>query len=97
VIIYDLDIVSVALLPLKTDAPLVVDANIPLTCSLPNELFQMIGQWDSQIIDGESIVNHSKFLQCDLLNIKRQLARRLALVNLLSGNVFETLYHSIIL
>jgi hypothetical protein len=84
-------------LPLKTDAPLVIDANAPLTCSLPNELFQMIGQWDSQIIDGESIVNHSQFPQCDLLNISRQLARRLALVNLLSGNVFETLYHSIIL
>ena len=56
----------------------------------------MIGRWDSQIIDGESIVNHSQFPQCDLLNIKRQLARRLALVNLLSGIVFEALYHVII-
>jgi hypothetical protein len=96
VIIYDLDIVSVALLPFKTDAPLVVDANAPLTRSLPKELFQMIGGRDSQIIYGEGIVNHSQFPQCDLLNIRRQLARRLSLVNLLSGIVFETLYHVII-
>ena len=88
---------GVALLPLKTNAPLIVNADTPLTCSGTTGFFQPIGGWNSQIIDGEGIVNHAQFPQGDLLNIKWQLAGRLALKNLLSEVVFEGFYHGFIL
>lgn len=95
-IIYYLNSISVMLLPLETYAPLIVDADTPLTCPVAGEFFQPVGGWNSQISNGAGIVDHTQLSQSDLLNVMRQLPGRLALINLLSEVIFKSLYHGYI-
>jgi hypothetical protein len=72
VIINDLDIVRISFTPLKTDTPLIVNSDTPLTFPITFKLFQSIGWWDSQVVQGNGIVDHTQFPYSDLLNIRRQ-------------------------
>jgi hypothetical protein len=52
VIIHDLDLVGVSVSPAKTQAPLIIDANAVLTCSLTLQRFQAIAWRGRQIAEG---------------------------------------------
>lgn len=93
VIIRDFNIVGVAVFPPKTDTPLVVDPNAPLTRAIPAQFFEMVGGRDSQIVDSDGVVYHAQFPQSDLLNIGGQLSRALTLIDLLCFVALEGSYH----
>jgi hypothetical protein len=77
VVVYDLDINRIAILPNKTDTPLVVDTDTELTATISGQLFQPVGWRDAQVLQGQGPVEHSQLAQRNLLNISRQLARQL--------------------
>lgn len=49
-IVDDSYIMCVAVLPAKTCAPLIVDANAPLPFPIARQFFQPVPRWDTQII-----------------------------------------------
>ena len=56
VIVNDLDFMGVAILPGKTDPPLVIDTNTVLAASPALELLQSIPWWHAQVFKGISRV-----------------------------------------
>jgi hypothetical protein len=60
-VIDDLDIVGVPSIPPETDAPLIVDANAPLSFSFPSQFLQPVGRWDTEEIKAGSSVNQGQF------------------------------------
>jgi hypothetical protein len=49
VIIYDLNVVSIAISPRETNAPLVIDSNAVLAGPIATEFFEAIGRWRSKV------------------------------------------------
>jgi hypothetical protein len=52
VVVHDLDLVSVARVPSKADAPLVVHADAVLTLSVAPELLESVARRDAKVIEG---------------------------------------------
>jgi len=71
-VIDDLDIVSVPFIPSETDAPLIVDANAPLSFSIPSQFLKPVARWDKEKIMAGSAVNQGQFSKCGFLNIPWQ-------------------------
>ena len=71
-VIDDLDIVSVPFIPSETDAPLIVDADAPLTFSIPSQFLKSVARRDKKKIDARSAVNQGQFSKCGFLNIPRK-------------------------
>ena len=90
-------LISIAALPLKAHAPLVVDANTLLTFSISAQFFQPICGRHAQIMGVDGVVYHTQLAQSDLLNIGWQFTRTLSLINLSSLFIFEGSYHSLII
>ncbi len=76
-------------MPVKTDTPLLVNADTVLPCPVSFELFQAICRWDTQIIQGHSAVQHPELAQGDLLDIVWQLPGALSEKDLFSFFAFE--------
>lgn len=70
-IIDDFNIIGVTAFPSKTNTPLVVDADAPLTGSIAAQLFQPVGGRYAQVSKGDCIVDHAKLAQGDLMDIRR--------------------------
>ncbi len=51
VIVDDLDLIGIAVVPAKADAPLVIDSNTVLACSLPREPLESITGRHSKALD----------------------------------------------
>jgi len=49
VIVYDLNVVGIAISPRETDAPLIIDSNTVLAGPIAAEFFKAIGWWHSKI------------------------------------------------
>jgi len=60
-IIYDLNIVSIAIAPHKADTPLIVDANTVLPVSVAFERFQSITRKRRQVAQFRGYIQLSKF------------------------------------
>ena len=71
-VIDDLDIVSVPFIPSETDAPLIVDADAPLTFSVPSQFLKPVARWDKEEIKAGSAVIQGQFSKSGLLNIPRK-------------------------
>ena len=67
--IHDFNIMRIAILPFKTNAPPIVDADAILPSSISAQFFQSIRRWNAQVIQGYSTIEHPQFAQGDLLNI----------------------------
>ncbi len=78
-IVHYLDTVGIAILPLKTNAPLIVDANAVLTLSITRQLFEAIGQRYAQILQNLGSIQDLKFPSRDSLDALRESARELAI------------------
>ena len=68
-VIDDLDIVGVPFVPPKTDTPLIVDADAPLTFSIPSQFLQPVGRWNTKEIKAGSAVNQGQFSKDGFLNV----------------------------
>jgi hypothetical protein len=68
-VIDDFDIVGVPFIPPETDTPLIVNADAPLSFSIPSQLLQPVGRWDTEEIKVGSAVNQGQFSKGGLLNI----------------------------
>ena len=58
-VIRDLSIERVTASPLKTDSPLVIDADAMLPCTVAAKFFKSIRGRDSQVIEVDGVVDHS--------------------------------------
>jgi len=58
-VIRDLSIERVTASPLKTDSPLVIDADTVLPCTTAAEFFKSIRGRHAQVIEVDGVVDHS--------------------------------------
>jgi hypothetical protein len=78
-VINDLRIKRVAVLPSKTDTPLIVDSNAPLARPIAGELLQPVCWWNTKVFQGVGSIQHAKLSQRNLLDRLRQPAGALKL------------------
>ncbi len=71
VVIDDLHVEGIALVPDKTDPPLVINANAVLTGTLPVKRFEAVGRRDAEVIQDSGIIEHTQFAPSHLLDIPR--------------------------
>ena len=93
-IINNLNIVCILFLPFETDSPLIVNANAMLSLSLPEQCFKLVSRRQSQVLDRRTPIQHPELSKCGLLNIVRQLFRKLTMKYLLRFTTLEALYHN---
>jgi hypothetical protein len=62
-----LDLVGVAVAPLKADSPLIVDADAVLASAVACQFFQPIAWGDTKIIQYLGCIHQQQFPQCDSL------------------------------
>jgi len=72
-VIDNLDCISIAVFPNKTDTPLIIDADTVLSFSRSFQRFKPIGRWHTEVFKPPRIVQHSGFSMRDKLNIYGQL------------------------
>lgn len=68
VIINDFNVVGIAIMPAKTDAPLIIDADAVLSLSVTREYFQTIARRDSQFTNLRNLIQMIKLAKsntCD--------------------------------
>jgi hypothetical protein len=82
-IINDLHFVCVIAPPRKTNPPPLIDAHALLALTVSSQLLQVIRWQHLEVNEGASIVQHSQLPICNLLDIRGQGARELALQYLL--------------
>ena len=73
VVINDFDIMRIALLPSKTDPPLIVDANAVLPHSITGELLESVTRRHAQVLQRGGRVELDQFSQRDTMDRLRQL------------------------
>ncbi|MNL61162.1 hypothetical protein D3C87_1850520 [compost metagenome] len=87
------DIARTSFFPDKADAPLVIDANAPLTCPFALEAFQPIAGRHTQVLQGAGGVQQAQLAQCNALNVAGQLVAALALPDQLRLGIGKALDH----
>ena len=92
-VINDLHVISIALAPFKTNAPLVVDANTVLALTVARQFFEVVGWWYPQILQRVCAIKEFKLPPCTTLDGLRQLARELAPKQFCGFFVRKTLDH----
>ena len=92
-VINDLHVISIALAPFKTNAPLVVDANTVLALTVARQFFEVVGWWYPQILQRVCAIKELKLPPCTTLDVLRQLARELAPKQFCGFFVRKTLDH----
>ncbi len=68
-VIDDLYVEDIALVPDKTDPPLVINADAVLTDTLPVKRFEVVGRRDAEVIQASGIIEHTQFASSHLLDI----------------------------
>ena len=71
VVVYQLHLVSIALSPDKTEAPLIVDSDTVLTPSVTRERFQPISRRNPEVVEVEGVVQDHEFLLRPSLDTQR--------------------------
>jgi hypothetical protein len=70
-VVHDFDCECIAILPVETDPPLVIDEDAVLTRPVASKHLKAIGRRDSQIIHCDSAIQHAQLAEGYLLNIAR--------------------------
>jgi hypothetical protein len=71
-IIHDLNLEGITIVPAEADAPLIIDANAPLTSAIADEPFEAVGRRNPQVFNGRGPVQHPQLAKCDRLNGLRE-------------------------
>src|ERR1700687_4076985 len=69
VIVDDLDILRAGLRPSEADAPLVIDANTPLSCTIPFQRLETVARRHAQIIQSFCCVQQTQLAKSDCLDV----------------------------
>jgi len=77
VIVDDFNIERVVVYPAKTNSPLLVDSNTPLSFAIASQGFEVIRGRNSKVVERDRPMQHSEFSHRNGLNIARQAARTL--------------------
>jgi hypothetical protein len=72
VVVHDFNVIGVALTPIKTDSPLIIDPDRILSATIAQKLLQSISRDPSNLIESRSRVQSDKFLQCSALHVGRK-------------------------
>jgi hypothetical protein len=94
VIVDDLDVVRIAILPSKTDTPLVIHSYAVLTCSVSNQPLQAVARRATQVFERFSRADNSQFSQHDPQQLSREPADGLSLEESFGITVGEAPDHS---
>src|SRR5262245_89272 len=97
VVVDDLDVEGVVVLPDEADAPLIVDANAVLTCSVPFQVLQMVTGRYAKVLDRPRIVDEQKLDACPPLEIKSETTYGLPVEDAFGVAISEASYHTAIL
>jgi hypothetical protein len=92
-VINNLHIVSVALLPGKTNTPLVINANAILSLTVAVKLFYSIRGRNLQIRYRFSRVQNFQFITCPFLYVWRQFTRELTAKQFCGFFIGKAFYH----
>lgn len=92
-IVDDLNVIGIAVLPAKTDSPLVIDANTVLAGTISLELLQTVPRWDAQVVKLLGGVHQAEFAQHRAVELGGETPDRLALKQALGVPVGEALDH----
>ena len=95
-VIADFDTFRIAVVPDEADAPLLVDADAPLTVPVPFQPFQVVGWRNLQVTQMAGVVEHTQFPAGDRLHLNRKKAAGNAIENSLSNVVVERNNHAVI-
>jgi hypothetical protein len=93
VIIRYLYIIRIAISPVETDAPLVIDAYRVFAFAVAVQLLQAIAWWHHQIVQSRRRVEHQQFPLRHAVNVSRESRRTLSAVDLLRYLPAIALYH----
>src|SRR3954463_1758221 len=74
VVIDDFDIFGSSLDPVKTDPPLIVDAEWMLALAVPLQRLEPVARWDFQVVQPTCGVEEAKFAQRRSLKVRRKSA-----------------------
>jgi hypothetical protein len=94
VVVRDLDLVRVPVLPPKTDAPLIVDADAVLPPSVTAQFLQAIPWRTSQVRQGLSRVEDEEFTKRGSLEVEGPARHSLAFEDLLGRFAPKALEHT---
>ncbi len=92
-IIDDFDVIGIAVLPDKTDAPLVIDADAVLARTVPGQFLEPIRRRYTQVVQRLRSVEHSQLSERNLLNVLRQPGRTLTVEKQLGVSVAKASDH----
>jgi hypothetical protein len=81
-------------IPDETDPPLIVDPDRVLTLPIRFQGFESIARGNAKIAEYPSLVQKTKFSECDILNIGRQSSASLAGPDQFCFRIGEALNHS---
>ena len=62
--------IFIALVPDKTDPPLVIDTDTVLTGTLPAKRFEAVGRRHTDVIQVSGVIEHTKFASSHVLNCR---------------------------
>ena len=75
-VICNLNVMHAIRLESEADAPLVIDADTPLSRSFARKRLEAVGRWKPEVLNIYSGVNLGKSNDCPRLNIPRQFPDR---------------------
>jgi hypothetical protein len=84
VVIRNFSLFRIAITPLKTNTPLVINANAPLTLPFTPQSLKPVRWWKAKISQLKSCINRIEFHECPLLYAGGKFSRKLAMENLFS-------------
>jgi hypothetical protein len=96
VIIDDLDLARVAIMPYKTDSPLVVDSNAVPASPIAGELLEPVSRRNPEILQRLRVVQHRELPTRDILDAPKP-RTALAVKERLRVLAPERLYHLVML
>ena len=70
-VIHYFNLKCVALMPLETDPPLVIDTDAVLARTITAKYLESIGRWDTQVLQSDRTIQHAQFAERHLLNVVR--------------------------
>ncbi len=95
-IIYNLNVKSMAMLPYETNPPLIIDSYTILSLSFALQSLKAVCRWYAQILKRNGSMKHPKFSVSDILYISRQFSRTIPGKYLLGFFALEGAYHNLI-
>jgi hypothetical protein len=84
VIVYELNIVSVSLVPAEADTPLVIDPNAVLSLSISSQFLKAISRRDNKVVQSLRRIQQEQLPLSAAPQITREFPRRLAVKYLFS-------------